>query len=192
MPPKTSGRGKPPNGAKRRPLNRCHSCFLLTVLVAVKPSFLVWSEGNDLYPVGEQQGCRHSRNGLQATGRTAGFKKTEINVLSPCDGQHHEGPSDKLRGQVVAVSIDNPGHRRENGMAIAIDQSGRRAWGRQAPQLFGADRYPVIGAQLLQAGRTPFALSIVSSTQSGETGADQTFFWGHGSRLRSVQSGGIE
>ena len=90
--------------------------------------------------------------------------------------QHHGSPSDKLSGQIIAVTIHNPGRARQDGVAVAVDQMGRRAWGGQAAKLFGADRYPVIGGQLLQAGRVPFVLSIVSCAQSGKTGADQTFF----------------
>lgn len=134
------------------------------------------SEGNDLYSVGGQQCCRHSGKGFQATGRAARFEKTEINALCLGNGQYHGCPTDKLSGQVVAVTIHNLGSTRQDGVTIAVDQIGRRAWSRQTAKLFGADRYPVIGGQLLQAGRTPLALSIVSRTQSGETGADQTFF----------------
>jgi len=142
------------------------------------------SEGNDLYPVGGQQRCRHSGKGVQPTGRAARLEKTEINALCPGDGQYHGCPSDKLSGQVVAVTVYNLGSARQDGVTIAVDQIGRRAWSRQAAKLFGADRYPMIGGQLLQAGRAPFALSIVSRAQSGETGADQTFFLilGHGYR----------
>ncbi len=142
------------------------------------------SEGNDLYPVGEQQRCGHSRQGFQATGRAARFEKTAINVLRLGDRQHHGSSPDELSGQIVAITIHNLGRTRQDGVSVSIDQMGRRAWGGQAAKLFGADRYPVKGGKLVQAGQVPFALSIVSRTQSGETGADQTFFWllRHGDR----------
>lgn len=141
-----------------------------------------WSEGNDLDPVGEQQCRRHSGRGRKATGGAVCLEQTELNVLGLGNGQHHGRPPDKLGGDVVSVTIHNPGRPRQDPMAIAIDQIGRWTWGRQATQLFGADGDPEIVEELLQAGRTRFALSIVSRTQSGETGADQTFFsfLGHG------------
>lgn len=80
------------------------------------------------------------------------------------DRQHHGSPADKLSGEIVAVTIYNPSRARQDGVAVAVAQVGRRAWGGQAAKLFGADRYPVIGGQLVQAGQVPFALSIVSRT----------------------------
>lgn len=114
--------------------------------------------------VGEQQCCGHTDKGFQATGRASRFEKTAINVLRLSDSQHHGSPSDKLSGKIVAVTIQNPGRACQDGVAVSIDQMGRRAWSGQAAKLFGADRYPVIGGQLLEAERVTFALSIVSST----------------------------
>ncbi len=122
------------------------------------------SERNDLDPVGEQQCGSHPKEGFLATGRAARFEKTAINVLRLGDRQHHGSPSDKLSGQIVAITIHNPGSALQDGVAVAVDQMGRRAWRGQAAKLFGADRYPVIGGQSLQAWRVSFALSVVSST----------------------------
>ena len=114
--------------------------------------------------MGEQQCGSYPKKGFQATGRAARFEKTAINVLRQGDRQHHGSPSDKLSGQIVAVTIYNTGSARQDGVTVAVDQMGRRARRGQAAKLFGADRYPVIGGQSLPAGRVPFAYSVVSRT----------------------------
>ncbi len=108
-------------------------------------------ERNDPDSVGEQQCGSHPKKGFQATGRAARFEKTAINVLRLGDSEHHESPTDKLSGQIVAITIHNPGSARQDGVAVAVDHMGRRAWRGQAAKLFGADWYPVIGGQSLQA-----------------------------------------
>ena len=79
------------------------------------------SERNDLDPVGEQQCGSHPKKRFLATGRAARFEKTAINVLRLGDCQHHGSPSDKLSGQIVAVTIYNPGCARQDGVAVTVD-----------------------------------------------------------------------
>ena len=47
--------------------------------------------------------------GSKAAGGAAGFEKTDVDVLRLGYGQDHGGPAKKQFGQVVAVSVDQPG-----------------------------------------------------------------------------------
>lgn len=77
------------------------------------------------------------------------------------NGQDHGGPANKGSSAISAMLVDDLSGAGKHIITIAIDQIGRGTGSGQATQLLGADRYPVISGQELQAISMGFALPVV-------------------------------
>lgn len=65
------------------------------------------SEFENFYPVLHEQGCRHSGTIIDGTGWTARFQVTGRNILGLGNGENQLSPVDKIRGNIIIVTILN-------------------------------------------------------------------------------------
>ena len=120
-----------------------------------------------------QEGRGDPCRGGQSTGWALGFKQAAADVEHLRDVQHHLRASDEVSGPVDAVSVEDARGSGQHGMAVATDDFSRNARRGQPPELFRANRAPVVVVEILEALGIGFALAVVTGAEADQAGADQ-------------------
>ena len=91
--------------------------------------------------------------------------------------QHLLGPAEERVGAIDARLADYPGGSRQDIVAVAAANVGGFPWGRQATQLFRADRYPDGLLELTKTLGIFPDFFVIAGTKANEAATYQTG-WG--------------
>lgn len=121
-----------------------------------------------------KQGSAHSGNRRAAAGRAVRFEQGHLQPLHAGNGKYHAGSTDKGCAEIATMNVQYPGMAIQHGVAIPADKRGWRSGRGETAELFRAyGDIPVLIEQ--RAARfVLFAFSVVTGTQTKQTGADQT------------------